>query len=81
MAPWRTPQTVRQIGTILGEQAQAEGLARYAEATLSDVARRIAAAPPRSGRGSTMAVAPKAWKRGLRDRSTWRSSTSLVHRT
>ncbi|MET0746020.1 MAG: iron ABC transporter substrate-binding protein [Microvirga sp.] len=42
----KTPATLRQLGTITGQENRAEELARYAESTLRDVARRIAAVPP-----------------------------------
>ncbi|HZB92879.1 MAG TPA: ABC transporter substrate-binding protein [Stellaceae bacterium] len=40
-----TPATLRKLGTVLGASTRAEALARYAEATLSQVTNRIAEVP------------------------------------
>jgi iron complex transport system substrate-binding protein len=41
-----TPATLRKLGTVLGTQARAEALARYADETLTLVKERVAQVPP-----------------------------------
>lgn len=42
----RIPGAVRTVGSLTGEEARAESLARYAKDTVDDVARRVASVPP-----------------------------------
>ena len=66
----RTPETLRQVGGLLGVPAVAETQAKFAEEVIARLHATVSSIPADRGHGSTTAAAPTGCRPGLPARST-----------